>query len=401
MGLISLPYFILIQLKTNKINFLQMLKIFMYFLFVTIFIFLIESCAEKSQNIVKLEPTENENLCLGKPTQLISLERTNESQLETIKKAAIDLQNNRIFVLSDFNLFIFDANGKFITKLKKGRGPGEISKIIYFAIDKKQKLIYATQDRANIICIIDYNGVIKQTHTLFNFYCQSIVPLDSKNVFLLNNTASKTEPFFIGKCNLEKDTIIQRLIAADESNYPLLTFSMVSNFTKSNNRLFFAHASIFGLYEYKDDKFQKILTYDLGARQVPKRFSEQFEPKRKMGVFLDEAKRKGYVPKLLSSFFFKGYNLVVIEDDNNSCYAIKRNNHQTVYLNGSIAEYFNLPNVQSLRNLVEIDQDYLTFGCEPLDFFEIDEVNIKKQLEIGKFTIEISYDSNPFLIVVE
>jgi hypothetical protein len=376
-------------------------KQFRYIYILATSLFLLVNCTKKSNDVVVLEPTINLKLHLGKTTQLISLERTDESQLETIKKAATDLSSDRIFVLSDFNLFVFDANGKFITKLKKGRGPGEVSKILYFAIDKEKKLIYATQDRANIITIIGYDGEVKKNHTIVDYYCQSIEPIDENNVFLLNNTASKTDPFFIGKCNLQEEIVGQRFISAEESNYPLLTFPMVSNFTRSDGRLFFAHANIFGLYEYKKNQFHKIVTYELGERQVPKRFSERYEKNRRMGIFLDETIRNGYVPNLLSTFYFKEYNLVIIGDENNSCYAINKNKPKDVYLNGAITEYFNLPNVESLKNPVEIDEDYLTFGCEPLDFFKIDEVNENKQIKIEGHTIEVSYESNPFLVIVK
>jgi hypothetical protein len=392
----SFPYAIILTL-TRIIN-MQNIKIITILISMTL---IFGGCSNNSRNIVKLESTEVTKLNLGNPIRIVILERTAESQLESIKKTAIDLPNNRIFVLSDFNLFIFDTDGKFLTKLKKGKGPGEISKIIYFSVDRDQKLIYATQDRANVICTIDYNGNIKRTHTLFDYHCQAIEPLDNLNVLLVNNTVSNTDPYFIGNCNLEKDTITKRYISANNSEYPLLAYAMVSNFTKSNGRLYFANANIFGLFEYKDNNFKKILSYDLGNRKVPKSFSEQFEPKRRMGVFQDEAKRRGFVPKLISSFFFKGYNLVILEDENNSCYAIKSNDYQTVYLNGSIADYFNLPNVESLKNIVEVNQDYLTFSCEPLDFYDINEVNKTKNLNIGNFNIDFNYDSNPFLIVVE
>lgn len=120
-------------------------KIILFLVTGILFLNLLKSCSGRIDidNKVRLKPTSNEKLNLGKVFKIIQLENTEESTLETIRKTAIDLKNNRIFVLSDFNIYIFDAKGKYITKLKKGRGPGEISRIISFSLNKEKKIIYA------------------------------------------------------------------------------------------------------------------------------------------------------------------------------------------------------------------------------------------------------------------
>jgi hypothetical protein len=381
-----------------------MLKIIQYLILVTLCIILLESCNRNSDNetekIVKLIPTKAQKLKLGTVSQLVQLENTENSLLQSIEKTIVDLPNDRIFVLSDLNIYFFTAKGKFITKLKIGRGPGEISRIVSFSVDKKEKFIYATQVIANRICKIDYNGVIVDSYDILNFHCMAIQHLYEDNVFLLNNTASKTNPFFIGRCNLNEKIVGQSFIPSNESNYPLLSYSMVSNFTKVNDRLYFAYSSIFGLYEYKGDQFKKIISYDLGEKEVPNNFHKRFEKGRKMGIFRDESKRIGYVPYLKSSFFFKGYNLVIIDDEEYNCFAIS-NNFEDVFLNGSINEYFNLPRIKSLKIPVEIDQHYITFSCAPLDFFDSNEIYQSKKIEVGGYVLDVNYDSNPFLIIIE
>lgn len=260
--------------------------------------------------------------------------------------------------------------------------------------------MHAAQDLGNLITLIDYNGSIVKNYRLINYYFQAVEKIDEHNVLLLNNTASKTDPWFIGKYNLDKEFITQRFIPSEQSKYPLLSFTMNNNFMSFENRLFFAYSSIFGIYEYKENKFQKILSYDLGEREVPKNFQKEFEKGRRMAVFRDEAKRNGYVPYLKSTFFFKNYNLVILDDNKFSCYAIS-DNLKNVYLNGTIPEYFDLPNVRSLRNPVEVDSAFITFSCEPLDFFEANEVDADKQIQIGEHTIKLNYNSNPFLVIVK
>ncbi len=360
------------------------------------------SCNKNETEVtVSLEANQTELLRLGEPVQLISLQNTKNSQLEYIEKVAFDVENNRIFVQSDLNIFFFDANGKFITKLKKGRGPGEISNIIYFTIDRRRKLIYATQDQANIFCIIDYNGNLVKKHQLVNYYCQAIYPIDNENVFLLNNTVNSNNPWFVGVYNLEKEMITQSYIPANESKYPLLIYPMVSNFMKYKDHLYFVNANIFGMFEFKKNVFNKLISYELGDREAPKDFSDKFEQRRRSNSFEAESKRLGYIPNLINTFFFKEYNFVIIGDKLNSCYAIDAKSHYKIYLSKTIASYFNLPDVKSLKNPVEIEEDYLTFGCQPLDFYKPEEFGETKQLTFGDETIEVNYDSNPFLIIVK
>ncbi len=352
-------------------------------------------------NTIKLEPTENEKIKLGNVKMLIPLEASKESNLNYIEKTVLDLKNDRIFVQSDFNIFIFDSNGKFINKLKQGRGPGEVSMVPSFSINSESKLFYAL-DNSNFICIFNYDGKMIRKFEIHGFSSIDIKCIDDENVLLLCNYVGGTETNFVGIYNFEEKKVIQKFISVQESPYPKFIRVMGNSFPFSGNRQFFSYSNIFALFEFKNNNFQKVFNIDLGERTVPNNFLKQFINKKGgKRIFREEAIRNSYVPFLSFSFYFNKYFLIITDDLKNSCYAINEKNWQKVYLNGQISSYFNLPEVQSLSFPSGISNDYLIFSCNPLDFFENDAKVKSKMIEIGGHEINVNYDSNPFLIIVK
>jgi len=363
--------------------------------------FLLFSCAKETDtnHIVKLQPTVNQPHILGKVSDIIQLETTDESLIEYVYKAFIDFDNNRIILLSGFNIYIFDSNGKFITKLKKGKGPGEINMIISFSPDNKNKCFYAI-DLANFICVFDYNGnMIKKRQ--IDFYSSDIHTIDADNVFLHCNFVGTKEKHFIAKYNFKEDSIMQKYVPSSESPYSILAMGIANKFMQTGDRLFYSGANVFGLFELKADTFQRILSYELGDRAVPKSFYGRYVEQRKTGTFGDDAREKNYVPYIKNSFYFNGYYLAIIDDENSSCYAIDEKNNSKIYMNGQLSAYFNLPEVESLRLPKGTQDDMLIFSCTPLDFFEENPKEESKEIEISGIKLKVEYDDNPFLIVIK
>ncbi|MCG6188045.1 6-bladed beta-propeller [Maribellus maritimus] len=138
--------------------------IFLFAVVVSLFV----GCTENEQsNIVTLEPTESEKLESGKPTQIIKLETSAESNLGVVTKVLTDFDAHRIFVLSDDNVSIFDSEGKFITKLKKGRGPGELTMVVSISLAIEEELFYVL-DNNNRVYIFDYDGNLIDRQNLKN-----------------------------------------------------------------------------------------------------------------------------------------------------------------------------------------------------------------------------------------
>lgn len=366
-----------------------------------ILLFLLYGCLnEESSNVVKLEPTVNKKLTLGQVSDIIQLETTEESMLEFVTKTFIDEQNNRIFVNSDMNIFLFDLKGKYITRLKKGKGPGEINMVVSFAADSKNKRIFVL-DMGSIINIYDYDANFIETQKLTEFYSLDLHPLDKENIFLYCNNVGRNEKHFVGIYNLLEKKITKRFISSDESPYSFLCFGNASNFYETREHLLFTSANIFGLFEFEADTFRRSVSYDLGNKAVPESFYASYIEKQNRSRFGEDALEKGFVPYLSESFYFNEYFLAILYDENSSCYAINAKNREKVYLNGQLSDYFNLPKVESLTRMCGLQEDFMTFSCSPIDFFEENSNEETKEIEIDGRKINVRYDANPFLIIVE
>jgi len=118
---------------------------------------ILASCSESLQsNIVLPESSQRGSFIIGAPKRIIKLETSPESSLSYIVKLAADFEKHRIFILSDFNVYIFDSEGNFVTKLRKGNGPGEISMVLAFSLIEKSQQ-FCVLDNAKRIKIYDYD----------------------------------------------------------------------------------------------------------------------------------------------------------------------------------------------------------------------------------------------------
>ncbi len=98
-------------------------------------------CTQKdcTYTTIKVNPTmRNKNIEINLEIDtIISLETIDSSLIGRIGK--IEYYKSRFYVLDEYyseNVFVFDSIGNFVTKTKKGRGPGEIGGTTSFEIDK-------------------------------------------------------------------------------------------------------------------------------------------------------------------------------------------------------------------------------------------------------------------------
>jgi hypothetical protein len=140
-------------------------KILLVLIILTTIVTCIDSSNKKEINI--LSSSESKEIQLGSIYKVIPLESTEDSKLAYINKSVVDFKNDRIFILSLMNLYIYDTNGKFLKKASLGRGPLEFIRIMSFTIDTYEKKIYILNDPRNItilsydlelICSYEYDG---------------------------------------------------------------------------------------------------------------------------------------------------------------------------------------------------------------------------------------------------
>lgn len=377
-----------------------MKKSYIRYFIIILIIGLAIGCRKHSKEAVSLEPTQKNKINIGNTKDIIQLETTVESTLQNIEKVFVDFQKKKIFILSASNVYIFDFNGSFITKLKSGHGPGEISMANNFTVDTKNELFYVLEN-SNRIFAFKYNGQFIKSYSMDNFYSLDFQVINNKYLLLHCSWVGRNEKYFVGLYNLSTEKVEKKFLHADISPYPLNVFIGQHNFSHVDNKTYFAASNIFGLFEFNSDSLIKLIEYDLGIRTVPASFSNQFQEPDKRPIFREEALRNNYVPFLTHSFPFNNYYMVIIDDKNRSCYAIDRKNFSKVYLSGQLSDYFDLPKIRSLRRPAAIQDGFIVFAAQPLDFFGPDLVEKSKTIEIAGKTLQINYDDNPFLVLVE
>ncbi len=367
-------------------------------IYLLLLVCLMLSCSDNKEKAIELRATQNDKLTLSSSSRIVQLETKPESVLNFILKVNVDFTNDRIFVLSDFNIYIFNLNGKFLRKLNVGRGPGEITRIMSFAVNTTKKLIYAI-DNSKKLCVLDYGGNMIDNYNIEDFSSCDISIQNDDNVFLLRNFVGAQEKYFVGLYNVSAQKIVRKFIAAEKSPYPMNTVITANNFVKNNGKLYFYTPNVFGLFEYRDSDFQQILSINVGKRSVPPSLSNKFEKQNRYAL-REEAKSRHFMPYMLYAFPFKGYYFIIADDEDLNCYALNMQD-QKIYNNGVLSSYFNLPKKKSIEFPCGIQDNLIIFQGNPSDFFD-PEINMdSKEIQIAGHKIEVDRDDNPFLIIVQ
>src|SRR5690554_2107753 len=107
------------------------------------------ACTSKNQNshseapVAQLHSAKKSKLDIGPlKLEIIPLEKTEESLLAGVHHAHIDKENDRIIVLSSFNLYYFDGKGRFVTKLVYAF---EFKGFYFVGLDDKKGNCYAIE----------------------------------------------------------------------------------------------------------------------------------------------------------------------------------------------------------------------------------------------------------------
>lgn len=356
---------------------------------------------KKTTPSIQLNPTQKEKLQLSNfDTEVIQLETTKNSMLKNIQKAFVDYENDRIFILSQFNLFLFHLDGTYIKKLSVGRGPGEVLQLSSFTVNKVEKTI-SVLDMGRDLSFYDYSGNFIKKNRLESFYSMDAFYKDKENLFLVCKYVGGSEKYFVGNYNIETNKITKKHISSSKSPYDISTNLLMPNsFSYSDNNLLFFSPSIFGLFELNGENFKQILKLDIEERMPPLNFANKLLLNNR-SAFRDEAKQRGYIPQLLYAFCFNDYYFVGVDDNEFSCYAINKKNVNDVFYEETIAKYFNLPKIKSLQLPIGFQKDCIIFSCNPSDFFEDITLSQKTIKLNNKSALTLNIDDNPFLVVIK
>lgn len=223
-----------------------------------------------------------------KDVRYIKLETKEDCLLEDIHK--VIYHNNKLYILSSVgkgNVFIFDNNGKFIDKIKKGEGPEEI--------------IYPTDITIssinNRLVILDFYRNIKE----YDLNGKFIHKISLKDPFLslesLDEDYLLFDPNSRSKSNYYVQYITQTLETKDFFKKPVkgTLFSVSNFFTKTKNDEVIISCifsdTIFHINNKKEFLPYLILDFHNKAANNPKRLNEI----NSLGEYLANAEDKNYI----------------------------------------------------------------------------------------------------------
>lgn len=364
------------------------------------------ACTSKNQNshseapVAQLHSAKKSKLDIGPlKLEIIPLEKTEESLLAGVHHAHIDKENDRIIVLSSFNLYYFDGKGRFVTKLNKGRGPDEVLQAASFSANPNKKEI-CVLDMGRYLKFYDYSGNLIRHIELETFFSMDLHYADEEHLYLVSNYVGGQEDHFIGKYQTENEKITEKFVTVSNSPYVRSTNLIVQNsFSFNDGNLLFFSPSIFSLFEQQDSSFKKVLDLDLGNMLPPLNMANELLLERR-SMFSEEIKQRGYVPQLVYAFEFKGFYFVGLDDKKGNCYAIEQSKVNNVFSNGPIFSYLGLPEVESLRIPVGKQKEGLILSCNPSDFF--DDLNeATKTIELGGASLQVNANDNPIIITLQ
>lgn len=332
--------------------------------------------------------------------EVVKLETIGESLLSNVQKAFVDDENDRVFVLSDFNLFIFHVSGKFITKLKIGRGPGEISRLSSFSVNSKLKQI-CVLDNSQYLCEYDYSGNFIKKSTLSDFFSFDLFYKSNDSYFLSSNYVGKSEKNFVSVFNTEKEQVVDKMVSLEFSSYPTSSNIILPfNFFRKNKDVYYISADIFTLFHFDNETFNPIYKFEVGDKKVPKNLAKDLLLNSKH-LFREQVKEKGFIPHLLYVVFFNDYCFFGLDDEKYSCFSFDINQPKKLFVKTSIASYFGLPEVNSFRLPVGYYDNSLLFIGYPSSFFEEESSELTKSVKIGNISVDVNINENPFVLRIK
>lgn len=331
--------------------------------------------------------------------KVVQLEMNKSSILSSVFKAHYDKTNDRIFILSNFNLYIFDEDGNYINSLSKGRGPGEITFLASFTVDSNNKRVFVL-DNGRFIKEYDYEGNHQSTRELDTFLSMDLHKEDSC-FLLLNSFVGVSEKSFVGKYDITSDSITDKYVSIEDSDYPQSPrFITSNNFYKSNNEIYFFTPGIFALYKYDNSYFKMLYKFDIGKKRVPNSLIDNTF-KDNANNFLDLAIKANYVPCINFITEFNDYIFVGLHNNLNDVYAFNKNSPEKTLYAKDISSFFDIPKVDRINRSISNQSDMMIFTYTPIDFFDENDIFQQKTVQIANEVIEIKEDANPILVIIE
>ena len=224
----------------------------------------IDSPVIKTIALSSIEESFTDTLYFKNP-RIVALETTDESLISDITRMAID--DSTLFIYDDlsYKLFIFDINGKYISKIDhKGEGPNEYIQTNDFAIDTETKQIILLCAVPEKRMYFNYKGeFIKQEKNSKYF---SLLAMEGKYIYFENASGNVDNQLYILDTKTSK--IEENL---KKINIKTRYFAKGNSINRSKNILYVRRFDN-TLYELKSGKIVERYRIDFKEHSFPERF---------------------------------------------------------------------------------------------------------------------------------
>lgn len=340
---------------------------------------LLVSCNETRTTEVKEINIDVNNISLEPAFtdyKIINLELTEESALNDLTKVVFG--KDRIFVLCMGNPvpFIFDKDGKFLSKLNVGRGPGDI--IFCSDIQVKNDTLLVIDNYRKIKAYSLNGEYYKDMYSLSNPIF-SFLPCDN-GVLLLDPNHSKRSDWTLSF--LSNDGLLTGVIKKDEHVKDIAYLG----YEQLKEKVF--------SWPFSDTIYSVDIKNGEINPQIIIDFNGLFINNKEFG---DDYKRNPDCMSMQNDKYVSWISDVVVDDENIFFSYLKDKRYFVKYKNGkSIVTASFLPNFPEMKNkaIGAIGKD-LIFSYQPYEFNSETEM-----LDSGLTINNENEESNPFLVIV-
>jgi len=328
---------------------------------------------------------------LEKTIDFIKLEAIEGSMIKTIRN--IEITDDFIYVVDGKTLLLFGSDGTFFKKIKRGKGPGEITTSVNLSYDEERQEIYVI-DIGNILHIYNSQGEFKETHFLGGPF-GDIIRFDDENVLLYSLNLPKYIKNKIFVYNLTSRTITNEFVPINDLYSPKLEILTYNNFTRHNNQIYLSLSNSRDIYKIDNTDAEVYTTIDFGKLNPSLSYVEKFDRIEDFEKAKEGAK---YVDFIKYFYKFDEFSLLGFHVEEDICGIIY--NDASKIPAGRISELFGLPNTPSFNIPKNATKDKLIFIYKN-DFLFQDDIPLKEGvLEIGGKKISLNANDNPLIVVV-
>ncbi|WP_316824163.1 MULTISPECIES: 6-bladed beta-propeller [Pedobacter] len=327
-------------------------------------------------------------------SKVISLETSAASLIGNINR--ISIFDNRIYILdrATNSVFIFNWNGKFITKIHDiGVDKGKYIGIMDFAIDKASKRILVHTHRPYKLIYYNMEGKFLSETPLEGYYKNIDIPAKGK-LLTINPTGSYTANV-LDLNSGDKNEFIHKDAISEKFNFFSTVFPNVLNSLGTYVTVPYSPV----IYKYSDDKIIPAYRINFGKKNMPDSLLDKNLPasdiyneamKNEYGFFISNFREtKNFL------VFSYGKNSIVVyskKDGKAESFSFIENKHDLIHFENLFGHDGNDDYILSTRQAIFFKSQMNVYKSSPKDWAKVPPY-------IKAIDSTLNNNSNPVLIV--